>query len=250
MLRKFNNQRSLRDNIQLGALTAFVAGTINVTSLMIFFAFTSNVTGHYAILASELVHGNYFQAIVVFGWIFLFFLGSFIANLIVVNFNKKNTYLAHAIPLVLEIICIMFVAVYGDLYYKNTLQETEIIVGVLLLSMGLQNGLTASISNFQIKTTHLTGATTDIAILYAMFTKKEYRENLVLKHKAKLLISIFVSYLLGAVVAGFLYQTIQFKTFYFVSAVLSLIIFYDFQKISYYKIKYGDKSVESSPSSV
>lgn len=244
MLRKFNNQRSLRDNIQLGSLTAFLAGTINVTSLMIFFAFTSNVTGHYAILASEIVNGNFFQALVVFGWIFLFFIGSFLANLIVINFNKKNTYLAHAIPLLLEMLCILFVGFYGDFFYRNTLQETELLVGVLLLSMGLQNGLTASISNFQIKTTHLTGATTDMAILCAMFSQQEYRQKTALVHKAKLLASIFISYIIGAVTAGFLYKYIQFKTFYCVSAVLFLIIFYDLQKISYYKIRYQNRNSE------
>ncbi len=54
----------------------------------------------------------------------------------------------------------------------------------MLLAMGLQNGLTASISNFSVKTTHLTGLTTDVGILTAMFTKKNietikaYEENL------------------------------------------------------------------------
>ncbi len=246
MLRKFNQQRSLRDNIQLGALTAFVAGTINVTSLMIFFAFTSNVTGHYAILASEIARGNLSQAVVVLGWIMLFFLGGFLSNLIVINLNKYNKYVAHSIPLVLEIICVLFVGFYGDFYYQNTLQETELLVGVLLLAMGLQNGLTASISNFQIKTTHLTGATTDMAILCAMFSKKEYRSNIALTHRAKLLAAIFIAYISGAIAAGILYQHFAFKTFYAISFVLFSIIYYDFHKISYYKVKFQSKEPENN----
>ncbi|MBN9293292.1 MAG: DUF1275 domain-containing protein [Flavobacteriia bacterium] len=232
MLRKFNNQRSLKDNLQLGAFTAITAGAVNVTSLILFFAFTSNVTGHYAIFAFELINGNFFRALVVFGWIFLFFIGSFLSNLIIINLSQKNTYLAHALPLVLEIICILSVGFYGDNFYNNTLKETEILIGLLLLSMGLQNGLTASISNFQIKTTHLTGATTDLGILFALFTKREQFATPEIVAKAKLLIVIFCAYIFGAIAAGFLYQMVQFKTFYFICITLFFIIFYDLRKIS------------------
>ena len=104
MLRKYSNSRSLSDNIKLGTLTAFTAGMVNIGSLLLFFSFSSNVTGHYAILASEIVKGNFYQIAVVFSWIFLFFFGSFVSNLMVIHFNQKNAYLAHALPLILEII--------------------------------------------------------------------------------------------------------------------------------------------------
>lgn len=65
MLRKFSNSRTLSDNIKLGSLTAFSAGMVNVVSVMLFFAFTSNVTGHYAVLAEEIAKGNWYQAGVV-----------------------------------------------------------------------------------------------------------------------------------------------------------------------------------------
>jgi len=232
MLRKYNNQRSLTDNIQLGSLTAFTAGAVNVSSLILFFAFTSNVTGHYAIFAFELINGNIYRGLVAFGWIFLFFIGSFLSNLIVINLNERNTYIAHSLPLILEIVCLLAVGIYGDNFYQKTLKETEILIGLLLLSMGLQNGLTASISNFQIKTTHLTGATTDLAILLSLFTKKKYAEMPEIINKAKLLTAIFCAYIVGALAAGFIYHAVQFKAFYFICVVLSIVIVYDLYKIS------------------
>ena len=75
MLRNYSNSRTLGDNIRLGTLTAFTAGTINIASLLIFLSFTSNVTGHYAIFAAEISQGNWTQVAVVAGWIFLFFFG-------------------------------------------------------------------------------------------------------------------------------------------------------------------------------
>jgi uncharacterized membrane protein YoaK (UPF0700 family) len=231
MLRKYSNSRSHSDNLKLGSLSAFSAGMINIGSLLLFFSFSSNITGHYAVLASEIVKGNLYQTVVVFSWIFLFFMGSFIANLTVIHLNNKNSYIAHSIPIVLEIICLVTVSIYGDNFYKETLFETEILLSILLFAMGLQNGLTASISNFSIKTTHLTGTTTDLGILFSMFTKKEFRNNKTLKERAKLLSSITFFYLTGAIIAGFTYVSLGFKMFYLVSIVLVFIIVYDLYKI-------------------
>lgn len=240
MLRKFNTNRSLKDNVQLGFLTAITAGAINITSLILFFSFTSNVTGYYAIFAFELVSGNIHKAFIVFSWILLFFLGSFTSNFVIINLNRINSYVAHSIPLLIEIACICAVGIYGDNFFNNTLQEAEVLVGLLLLSMGLQNGLTASISNFQVKSTHLTGATTDLGILLSLATnRKEFKKPGIIS-KAKLLTAIFLGYIFGAIMAGFFFQYIQFKTFYIVAAILFGILLYDWNKIK--KIQSAQKN--------
>ena len=245
MLRNYSNSRTLGDNIRLGTLTAFTAGTINIASLLIFLSFTSNVTGHYAILAAEISQGNWTQVAVVGGWIFLFFFGGFVANMSVINFNRKSKYFAHALPIILEILCLLAVGIYGQFYYKKTLEETEALVALMLFATGLQNGLTASISNFSVKTTHLTGTTTDLGILASMFTQKKFRKNPELMGKAKLLLSIMTAYVMGAVFSGLTYYHLEFRVFYVISICLLVVIGYDFYKINlrhfqteyrYYKI--------------
>lgn len=231
MLRNYSNSRTLGDNIRLGTLTAFTAGTINIASLLIFLSFTSNVTGHYAILAAEISKGNWSQVAVVGLWIFLFFLGGFVSNFIVITFNKKSKYFAHAMPLILEIACLLFVGIYGQFYYRKTLEETEYLVALMLFATGLQNGLTASISNFSVKTTHLTGTTTDLGILFSMFTQKKFRKNGELVGRAKLLMSIMISYVLGAVFSGLTYYYLEFRVFYVISLCLLVVIGYDAYKI-------------------
>ncbi len=236
MLRKYNNSRSLKDNIQLGVLTAISAGMVNVASLIVFFAFTSNVTGHYAILAGEIAKGQWYQVAVVFSWILLFFLGAFLSNFIIINLNRKNAYLAHALPLVLELLCLLSVGTYGQYFYRETLTETEVMVALMLFAMGMQNGLTASISNFAVKTTHLTGLTTDLGILFSMFTQKEFRQNAELVGKAKLLSAVAVSYLSAGVVSALLYTHLQFGVFYVVSGVVVVVIFYDYSRLRLLKL--------------
>ena len=245
MLRNYSNSRTLGDNIRLGTLTAFTAGTINIASLLIFLSFTSNITGHYAILAAEISKGNWTQVGVVAGWIFLFFFGGFLSNFIVLSFNHKSKYFAHAMPIVLEIICLLTVGIYGQFFYKKTLEETEALVALMLFATGLQNGLTASISNFSVKTTHLTGTTTDLGILFSMFIKKKFRKNAELRGRAKLLMSIMAAYIFGAVFSGLTYYHLEFRVFYVISVCLIVVIGYDFYKINirhfntqykYYKI--------------
>lgn len=227
MLRKYSHTRTLGDNIKLGVLTAFTAGMVNVASFLIFLSFSSNVTGYFAIFAAEIVRGNFHQVFVVLGWILLFFFGSFTSNMIVIHFNGKHKYLAHSLPLVLEIVCLLTVGFYGQFFYHETLKETELLLSIMLFAMGLQNGLTASISNFAVKTTHLTGAVTDLGILFSMFTKKEFRQNQEMIAKAKLISSITVSYVVGAIVAGLFYSHVQFQLFYIVSGFLVVILVYD-----------------------
>ncbi|HEY9044736.1 MAG TPA: YoaK family protein [Ohtaekwangia sp.] len=230
MLRRYSNSRNLADNIRLGILTAFTAGMVNVASFLIFLSFSSNVTGYFAIFAAEIGRGDYYQVLVVAGWIGLFFLGSFTSNLIIIHINR-NKYIAHAMPLVLEILCLLGVGVYGQFFYQETLSETEALLSLMLFAMGLQNGLTASISNFAVKTTHLTGATTDLGILLSMFTKKQFRNTPELTGKAKLIAAITVSYIAGAVIASLTYQSLQFKLFYVVCSLLVIVIVYDAYKL-------------------
>lgn len=237
MLRKYSNSRTLADNLKLGSLTAFAAGMVNIGSLMIFFAFSSNVTGHYAILASEIVKGNVYQVAVVFAWIFLFFFGSFTSNYIVIHTKKERALLGHSIPLLIEIGCLLIVGIYGQYYYQETLTETEALLCLMLFSMGLQNGLTASISNSKVKTTHLTGATTDLGMLVSMLTKKEFRAKKEIRDKTKLLSVIATSYLSGGIFSGFVYLSIGFKMFYVVCSLLVCVIIYDIFKIFSVKLK-------------
>ncbi|MBX2915004.1 MAG: DUF1275 domain-containing protein [Cyclobacteriaceae bacterium] len=235
MLHKYSNNRTLADNMRLGSLTSFTAGMINVASFIIFLSFSSNVTGYFAIFAAELVRANYYQVLVVASWIFLFFFGSFFANLFVVHLSEWNRYWAHALPLLLEIFCLAAVGVYGQYFYKETLVETEYLLSLMLFAMGLQNGLTASISNFSVKTTHLTGATTDLGILFSMFTKKQFWNNIELRNKAKLILTIVISYLSGAVVAASTYRYFQFKLFFVVCFILVVVLVYDLYTIKILK---------------
>jgi uncharacterized membrane protein YoaK (UPF0700 family) len=228
MLSKFNQQRTLSDNIRLGVLTGFSAGMVNVASVIVFFAFTSNVTGHFAILAQEISKGNWYEAAIAFVWIACFFAGNFMANLFVVHGKGRiGRYFGRAVPVMMEIAGLIFIGIYLQSFYRETLRETEFLVAVLLFAMGLQNGLTAGISGFAVKTTHLTGLVTDLGVLFSMFTRKAYRNRKPLVDRARLQVSILLAYVSGGIISGVLYYRMYAAVFFIVSGFLALVIMYD-----------------------
>jgi len=231
MLRKYSTNRTFEQNLLLGGITATASGMVNVASVMAFFAYTTNITGHVAVLAEEISKGHWHQVFIVGVWLFLFFIGGFLSSSIVINLNKYSAYYAHALPIFIEMLCLLFVAVYGHYFYHETLAETEYLIGLLLFSMGLQNGLTSSVSNFTVKTTHLTGLLTDLSVSISMFLKPDLRKNKVLVMKIKLLSTVAVFYLLGGVLGGLIFLKINFLVFYFVAAILLLVLSYDFYNI-------------------
>ncbi|MFZ4861116.1 YoaK family protein [Sphingobacterium sp. Mn56C] len=250
MLRKYSNHRTQSDNLKLGALTAFSAGMVNVTSVTVFFAFTSNITGYYAVFAQELSKGNWYQGAVVLLWILVFFMGSFLSNFVIIQGKGRwSQYISHAIPVMLELLSVLFVGLYLQFFYGNSLKETEFLVAALLFAMGLQNGLTASISNSVIKTTHLTGLTTDLAILLSMFCKEKNRQNKALVDKFHLLLTIMVTYVLGGLAAGIGYLHLGIGTFYLTCVILFSIAVYDFYKLARVKQYYDRRKVYKTSTS-
>jgi uncharacterized membrane protein YoaK (UPF0700 family) len=220
-------QRGKEHDLGLGASTAAVAGMVNVCSVIAFFAFASNVTGHAAIFAEELVKGHWHQVIVVVLWLSLFLFGAFVANASITALGERRPVLGRAFPLVLLFALLVGVGYYGTYHYFETLRETENLVGILLFAMGLQNGMVATVSNGVVKTTHLTGLSTDLGIELSMFLQRRFRSDDGLRFKLKLHIVIFAFYILGGVLGGALFLSFGFKALYLAGFILSLILAHD-----------------------
>lgn len=217
----------LHDHL-LGASTAGVAGVVNVCSVIAFFSFATNVTGHVAVFAEELINGHVHQVTVVASWLALFAIGAGISGLSVYRGGRSTEKrLWVTLPLLLEIGLLAFVGWYGSTLYKETLRETEFLVAVLLLAMGLQNGLVASVSKGLVKTTHLTGLLTDIGVELALMLHRGQRQDATLRFKLTLHSLILGFYVVGGVIGGLMFYSIRFAAFYVASGVLVVVLLHD-----------------------
>lgn len=211
----------------LGGSTALVAGMVNVCAVIAFFAFASNVTGHFAIFAEELAKGHTHQVFAVLGWLLSFFIGAFVANALAMHVADHEPRLGRGIAVVLEICILLGVGYYGHHHYAETLTETEYLVGILLFAMGLQNGLVATVSQGVVKTTHLTGLLTDLGMEFSLLCHRRSRDNPLLLFKLRLHLLILSGYVVGGVAGGLLFLEIGYPTFYAGSFVLAAILSLD-----------------------
>jgi uncharacterized membrane protein YoaK (UPF0700 family) len=227
MLLESVERRTARQNLWLGGTTGLVAGLVNVCAVIAFFAFASNVTGHWAILAEETVKGHWHQVSVVLIWLLLFVFGAFVANHMVTALRPYRPYLGRAAPCVLEILVLAAVGYYGHHHYGETLRETEYLVGALLFAMGVQNGMVSSITNNVVRTTHLTGLSTDLGMELSLASQSRYRRDPGLWFKLKLRFIILGGYVIGGLAGGMAYLRLGFQAFYLGIAILIFILVHD-----------------------
>jgi uncharacterized membrane protein YoaK (UPF0700 family) len=225
MFRHTGPNRTNAHNIRLAALLCLTAGFVNVAGFIAFSVLTTNVTGHVALFAEKLAHGNFSSARVVGLWMFMFLLGAFLSSLIVNNIFKGKQY-AYVIPILTEILILAVVASYG-FYYNQTVVETEYFAGSLLFAMGMQNAMVSMISGSVVRTTHLTGMFTDLGIEMAAVirTLGTTRAELIARIRLRLIIIFF--FFFGGILGGYLFGLLRYYTFYIPAAILAIALLYD-----------------------
>ncbi|HEY8929741.1 MAG TPA: YoaK family protein [Mucilaginibacter sp.] len=237
MLRRSKEERTLKENLLLASSTALAAGITNVAGMIAFLAFTTNVTGHVANLAKHIVEQNYRDIIVFLVWLLLFFAGAFLSSFIIRSYKHTSDYKAHSIPVVIEIIVLLFVAIYGHNFYSETALEREVVIGSIMFAMGLQNSLVSTVSGGLIKTSHLTGLFTDLGGDIAEWFHPKARKTVTVRDKIYVRLTILGFYLAGAIVGGLLFDLIDFAIFYIVPVILLVILYYDLTIIKLRKLK-------------
>nr|WP_067062133.1 YoaK family protein [Mucilaginibacter sp. L294] len=236
MLRQLKEKRTLKHNLLLASSSAFVAGITDVVGLLAFLAFTSNITGDVANLAKNILQQNFASIILFAVWLLMFMIGAFVSNFIVQSLKHKSIYRAHSAPIILEIVILLFVAIYGHNFYKETQWEREIVIGALLFAMGLQNGLVSNISGGLIKSTHLTGLFTDLGSELADWLHPLTRKSEDVKNKIYVRVTILAFFIFGGLTGGYFFNLYEFKVFYFVPVILLTILYYDMLPVFFHKV--------------
>jgi uncharacterized membrane protein YoaK (UPF0700 family) len=236
MLRQSKSDRTLKENLLLASSTAVVSGITNVVGMVAFLAFTSNITGHVANLAKHIVEQNFAEIIVFLIWLFMFFAGAFLSSFIVRSLEDKSYYRAHSIPVIIEIIILLFVAIYGHHFYEETQTEREIVIAAILFSMGLQNSLVSIVSGGLIKSSHLTGLFTDLGGDISDWLHPKSKKTVVVRDKIFIRLTVLGFYFLGGIIGGYFFNLYEFAIFYFIPVILLTILYYDVSNIALHKL--------------
>lgn len=237
MFRHQGKNRTFIHNLRLATLLSFVAGIVNVTGVLSIKTLTTNVTGHFAYFAEEVMKHNYSAAITFFIFTIFFLIGSFTSNFLAELISKKHPDLSHVIPISLEIIVLIAVGIFGGESQLSTL-EGKWIAFSMLFAMGIQNSLVTKISQSTVRTTHLTGLFTDLGIeLSQLFFYKKPEETKKLKTSIYLRLSIIIFFFLGCFSGGFMYLLLEMKTLFIAVFFLLVALLYDYIRLQFHVIK-------------
>jgi len=229
MFQQIGQKKRFIHDLGLASLLAMVAGSVNVASFFAFEVLTTNVTGHVASLASEIVAKRWQLAMVKVLWMAMFFLGAFFSGLMIEIVGRRYPSFSHTIPLGVELVLLIFVTYHGTHYYDYSQELIQLLAGSLLFAMGIQNAMVTMVSGSVVRTTHLTGLFTDIGIEGAklMVGFKDLKEKQKMRDKFTLHIIIATSFLLGGTIGGFLYSRYLFFSFLFPILLIILAASYD-----------------------
>lgn len=231
MLAQSFEERSYKANLLLAISTALSAGMTNIIGAMACYAFTTNVTGHAASFAQHMIKANWFEMLIVIIWLMMFLLGAAMAHFLIQTFKIKGNYIAHAIPIIIEMIIMIGIGIYGMWLHDETEIETISITAVLLFTMGMQNSTVSIITGKKIKTTHLTGLLTDLGAELSEWLHIKKPTSNILKYNLQLRLAILVFYIIGAIIGGIIFLEISFASFYIIAFILFFIVIYDLLKI-------------------
>jgi uncharacterized membrane protein YoaK (UPF0700 family) len=208
-----------RGNILIWLIMAFQAGLLNIGGLLAGQKIVSHVTGLATFSGYYVSQGKIIDAFQIFLLPLVFLLGSMVSGYFVdIRLKlKKNPryYITFGFMFALN----LFVFTNGLMgnwgKFGDVSDQSFELLLLLCFICGIQNGTVSIVSHSVIRTTHLTGLTTDLGLgLIRIFKRKELEGIVSDEGRSNLMrIGIIVSFVLGAVVGGVVFRRFEFYGF-------------------------------------
>jgi len=147
---------------RLACILAAVAGSINAAGFHAVGFFSANMTGNVSLVSDHLALGELRLAAVFLGIFASFIAGATVSTLLINAGRRRNISKIYAYSIATEA-ALLIVLAGADLYLASFHRSIVLIIGLSFL-MGLQNAVVTRISNARVRTTHVSGMSTDIGI--------------------------------------------------------------------------------------
>lgn len=164
MFRHQGPARSARDNRRVAAYLAFTGGYVNSAGFVLIGVFTSHVTGNVGRFADDVVRRDAPASIGALAMIAAFFAGAFVASMMVESNFFGHSSSAYGVAMLAETGALAVFLMTSHLGAETDPRHQDAKALLLCLAMGMQNSLVTRLSGAVVRTTHLTGVTTDLAI--------------------------------------------------------------------------------------
>jgi uncharacterized membrane protein YoaK (UPF0700 family) len=148
----------------LAAYLALIGGFVNSAGFILIGSFTSHVTGNVGRFADDVASRQLVAAGAALTMVLSFFVGAFVASMIIESELFQRTPTAYGAVLSGEALLLAAFTLLAS-YHVGAHARTQDMLAILLCAaMGMQNSLVTRLSGAVVRTTHLTGVVTDLGI--------------------------------------------------------------------------------------
>jgi uncharacterized membrane protein YoaK (UPF0700 family) len=222
-----------KSNMAIWSIMSFQAGFLNIVGFLTCKRFVSHVTGFATFLGADVAENRYQDALGMLAVPVFYLLGSMLSAQLVdirlLQHKKPKFY----VPFGIIFLLISLIYTLGSLNFLEELggglsNKTEyFLLAVLCLACGMQNATTTSVSKSVIRTTHLTGTTTDLGIsLVRIFNRNKvgiHLQSELLQITARIL--IISAFVIGSICGAVLFRELQFTSFFLPAFTSSMLFF-------------------------
>ena len=205
MLIQEGDKRTPATDLMLASILAFVAGGVNSAGYLGYRYFSANMTGNVSMASDFLAVSRSDLALGFLTIVVMFILGAFIASCLIEVGKRQLHRNIYALTLIVEAALLMLVGLFITLSARSP--NGVLVVGLLSLTMGLQNAASTRISGSRVRTTHVSGVATDIGVGIAMLLgNNSSSDRLAIVLRLKLHLVTIVFFALGGVFGVLGYQ--------------------------------------------
>lgn len=207
-------ERTTKADTHLGVTLAFIAGAVNAGGFLAAGRYTSHMTGIVSAIGDALALRQIEVAL--YSLLFLFsFISGAATSSIIVNFARTRHYHSEfASALMLEAVLLLLFGVSATGLVPEVALSLHVTIVLLCYIMGLQNALISKVSHSRIRTTHVTGISTDIGIELGRRLFRQCGHQDLPVHSERLLIPVYLllSFLIGSIAGAFAFTRMGFVT--------------------------------------
>lgn len=237
MFKDFNPAQFNSRNVVIWMTLSFQAGAINSGGFFSCHRFVTHTTGFATFFGAEAANGKFGAALGMLMVPMFFLLGAMVAGVLIDQPQLLGKPPRWKEAMFINSGLLLFITIAGITGHLGAFGEPTLrwrdylLLATLCFVSGLQNASVSRLTSGVIRTTHLTGITTDLGIGFVRqlrdirnsFTRnREFRNNL-------LRIGIISSFVLGSLVASVLFLNAEFYGFFLPLLTSMLVYFYSLQ---------------------
>jgi uncharacterized membrane protein YoaK (UPF0700 family) len=151
-------------------LLAFLSGSVNVGGWLAYNRFVTHVTGFFTLFGMHVGEGRYDAAIGIFSVPFFFLLGVMTSGYLIDRPFRRGGQPHYALVMFLVTVCLASASLLGHFHFfgefggELRLRRDYFFLALLCAASGLQNAAITTASGASVRTTHMSGLTTDLGI--------------------------------------------------------------------------------------